>query len=154
MKNLLITSILLCLSLSAITARAHDVRIAVFSIYEKDGRVLCDIKADRVQTLQALDGEVEAGSVTDYLARHLNIAFDGQDAPLTFTRHSLTDHYITLSFELQTVAGSPESVSVFTDFLTDTVEGHENRIILKLNERIRSFRIGKGKTEIEAVYQQ
>ncbi|MGB5931255.1 MAG: hypothetical protein WBH03_23950, partial [Cyclobacteriaceae bacterium] len=62
--------------------------------------------------------------------------------------------YITLSFELQTVAGSPESVSVFTDFLTDTVEGHENRIILKLNERIRSFRIGKGKTEIEAVYQQ
>jgi len=108
---------------------AHDIKIAIFNIYVSEGKVLCEIKSDRVKTLQAMNTELSPDNILAYINQHVQIVFDDKSVPLSFSHHSLTDHFITTTFELNTENLSPGEVMVNTDFLTKEVENHENRVI-------------------------
>ena len=150
-KVLWITTLLVSLSLAR-EVEAHDIKIAIFNIYVSEGKVLCEIKSDRVKTLQAMNAELTADNIMAYINQHVQITFDEKSVPLSFSHHTLTDHFITTTFELNTENISPGEVMVNTDFLTKEVENHENRVILRLHQKPRSFRIDEEKTEIRASY--
>lgn len=152
MKKVVWVTALLASLFLAKEAGAHDIRIAVFNIYVSEGKVLCEIKSDRVKTLQAMNTELTADKITAYINQHVQIAFDNKSVPLSFSHHTLTDHFITTTFELNTENLSPDDVMVNTDFLTNEVENHENRVVLQLHQRSRSFRIDSEKNEIRASY--
>lgn len=146
--------------LSAHFSYCHDIRMAVFEIYDGPSGIEMQISADRHNFIQTLKAEFSdsfceemLGQITtEYLQSRLAIEIDGNCTTFEVFGIEYSDENIfikgTLNLNLKTI----QEVKMINTFMIDIIKGHDNIMKLKLNDRSRSFRLNSKRTSTVAFY--
>lgn len=149
LKKVAKTIILLC---AVNQLQAHDIKVASFTFSHESGKLFCEVKADRLQMLNAVNGDLCEQTLQYYLDDHFSILFDNKKLKQKVIEYRLTDHFMEITMSMETETINPNTIDVITTYLIDQVDGHENVVIFNRNDKARSFRLSSQRTKITANY--
>lgn len=130
----------------------HDFKLGAIQLANVDGQVKGSYRADRLELLDEMGLDLSEKNIQRYLDSHMSVEFDKQVAQLVFEKYDLQKDFITLHFLAEGINASPTTVAVKASFLVNQVDGHSNRVILRLNESVRSFLLDKDDQDMYAKY--
>lgn len=131
---------------------AHDVRMAVFEISEKNNAFDLFVRFDREDLLIALreycpDYNQLTDCFVEYMDSNLNLQFNGQPVELVYDKHLFEQDFVELNFQLKTSESLVKTIKVENTCMIQSMEGHLNIVKSMLNGRSRSFRLDKDRVE-------
>lgn len=138
----------------------HDIKIAVFEIYQGKSGLEMTISVDKDDFLKVLENEFTLGLTSENLGE---LAFDYLDSKIaievngvctSFTIHEVEfgNLNIHLKGSLNTQVTKVKEVRMTNTCMIDLFENHDNIMKLKLNDRTRSFRLNSKRTSTIATY--
>ncbi len=142
------------------SGHCHDIRIAVFEIFEGSTGLEMRISADRHNFIQTLKTEFQDsyceemfGKITaEYLLNKMAIEVDGHCTSFEVFGIEYSDENIFIQGTLNLNLKSIYEVKMTNTFMIDIIKGHDNIMKLKLNDRSRSFRLNSKRTSTVALY--
>ena len=142
-------------------AFGHDIRMAIFEISENTTGLTIDISLDRADFLACLEKEFLSEFSEEnmkelswtYLRRKLKIEIDEIEIAYDNEELTMNRNIIHLSANLKFNNHSIKQVKLTNTCFVDIIEGHDNIMKLKLNDRLRSFRLNKKRTSTIASYE-
>ncbi|MEO9872872.1 DUF6702 family protein [Ekhidna sp.] len=149
---------LLLVGISSISY-SHDIRMAIFEITENDSGLQMNISVDRYYFYESLKNEFEDHATRDfenmaweYLQSRVAIEVDGNCTAFEITEIEYGEENIYLKGSLNLQLEDIKEVKMTNTCMVDLVEGHDNIMKLKLNDRTRSFRLNSKRTSTIASY--
>ena len=137
----------------------HDIRMAIFEISERNEGLTLKVSMDKDDFYASLEKEFSSLSADNieelswiYLTKNLDIEVN--ETRVLFKTGEITfDTYnIHLTTTLNPKISRITKVKMTNTCLIDSIEGHDNIMKLKLNSRVRSFRLNKKRTSTIASY--
>ena len=138
----------------------HDIKMAIFEIYEGNAGLEMKISIDKDDFLKTLAQEFPTtfsnNKITDhahtYFGSHVTITVNGKCTSFKIkeVRFSETNIHLTGTLNLQ--VDEVREVRVTNTCMVDLYKDHDNIIKLRLNEKNRSFRLNKDRTSTVATY--
>lgn len=141
----------------------HDLRMAIFEISEGENGLELSVSIDRdgfMTTLQEncneslIHHEFE-DAVWEYLDSHMKIYVNDKLGKLDVGSIELGDQNIFINGALNVpdeIIGEIREIRMTNSCLVETIEGHDNLMKLKINDRQRSFRLNKDRISTTATY--
>ena len=138
----------------------HDIKMAIFEIYQGKSGLEMTISVDKEDFLKALAAESPSGITSenlggmafDYLVSKIAIEVNGECALLALHEIEFSNLNIHLRGKLNTQVCKVEEVRMTNTCMIDLFEDHDNIMKLKLNDRTRSFRLNSKRTTTVATY--
>lgn len=139
---------------------SHDIRMAVFEIYAGSDGLEMRVSADRYNFIQTLKTEFPHSFCADqmeqismqYLESKLTIEIDGECSSFEITSIQYSDENIFIKGSLNLKLNEVRQVKMTNTCMIDLLPGHDNIMKLKLNDRIRSFRLNSKRISTVALY--
>ncbi len=134
------------------TSYSHDLRIAIIDIKERNGQMIGEFRADRVELIKALGCNLSIESIETYIKRNLKIYSNHIPVTIEAMNYELKADVIEVTCSLVGFDASSSEIRVYNQILLDTISDHENVVIFRLHDKIRSFRMSEGRKEILVNY--
>ena len=139
---------------------AHDIRMAVFEIIKVEKGLEMHVSVDRYDFFQTLESEYPAAFDTenleqitlDYLQSKVAIEIDGKCSDFEIEEIEYYKQNILIKGSLNLDIDEINEVKMTNTCMIDSIEGHDNIMKLKLNDRTRSFRLNSERTSSIASY--
>ncbi|MEP0984643.1 DUF6702 family protein [Ekhidna sp.] len=138
----------------------HDIKMAMFEIYEGKSGLEMTVTVDKEDFYSALSEEfptkIQEHEIRDlafeYLESRVSIKVNG--ACTSFSIHEIEsgDLNIHLKGSLNLEVDNVQKVTISNTCMIDLFEDHDNIVKLRLNDRNRSFRMHRNRTSTEAIY--
>lgn len=146
--------------LTLVTTATHDIKLAVFEIQESEAGLALSVTIDREDFFKELAPEIQKQSpnvnfyalATSYFNDHVRISVDGNNAKFRVLKMEYSDEMAHISGTLNLPNSKVGEVKMSNTCLVSTFSQHENIMKLKLNGRVRSFRLTKEHTATVATY--
>lgn len=134
---------ILILFWSSSFASAHDIRAAYFEISKKSDSYSLLVRFDRDDILRELGAFGDLNQAfAQYISGHLSLLFDGEQVDWVVNEVQIQDLFILVECEIP-YDSEVKTINVWNTSLIDSIEGHDNVMVLKLHEKNRSFRLNK-----------
>ena len=138
----------------------HDIKMAIFEIYQGKSGLKITISVDKDDFLKALATEFPTGLTSenlgelafDYLASKIAIEINDECTSLALHEIEFDNLNTYLRGSLNTQVCKIEEVRMTNTCMIDLFEDHDNIMKLKLNDRTRSFRLNSRRTSTVAHY--
>ncbi|MEP1035494.1 DUF6702 family protein [Ekhidna sp.] len=158
MKRLLSVTLILLFG----TLYGHDIRMAIFEIYEGDCGLVMNVSADRYYFSQTLKNEFPSRfkdehfeQITwEYLQDKVAIEIDGNCTAFEINEIEYSEENIFIRGKLNLILDDVKEVKMTNTCMIDFIDGHDNIMKLKLNDRTRSFRLNSKRTSTTASYKE
>lgn len=138
----------------------HDLKMAIFEIYEGKTGLEISISIDRevfLQTLKAdcsetmLQNEFE-DAAWEYLDSHMKIFVNDQFGSFHIEEIEYGRQNMIITGSLNVSVKEVREVRMTNTCLVDSIDGHDNIMKLNLGGRLRSFRLNEKRTATTAKY--
>lgn len=138
----------------------HDIKMAIFEIYETDSGLAMTVSVDREDFYETLAREfpvkVKTHKIEDlaflYLDSKTAITVNGECTSFEIHEIEFGELNIHLTGSLNLKVDDVKEIRVTNTCMIEIFEGHDNIMKLKLNDRIRSFRLNSKRTSTIAKY--
>lgn len=158
MKKILSTFLIL----SFYIGYCHDIRMAIFEIYEDPSGLKMNVSVDKYYFNQTLQTEfpTDYNSANferltwEYLQSRVTIEIDGNCTAFEINEIEYSDENIFIKGSLNLRLQDVNEVKMTNTCMIDLIEGHDNIMKLQLKDRTRSFRLNSKRTSTIASYNE
>lgn len=136
----------------------HDLKLAIFEISETDRGYEMFVSADRLFLLECIHSAYPSSNdsyenlLLDYLQCTVGVYINGEHAAFKLKEVEYGNDNIVLLVQLTTQLQHISEIQLQNSFMTERIDGHENIMKLRINDRMRSFRLNKSRTTTIANY--
>ena len=138
----------------------HDIRMAIFEISESSEGLTLKISIDKNDFYASLEKEFGSTFTANkleelswiYLSKKLDIEINEIKVFFDSGETTIDTYNIHMTTTLNPKIDQVTEIKMTNTCLIDSIEGHDNIMKLKLNNRVRSFRLNKKRTSTIASY--
>lgn len=138
---------------------AHEFKIGRYEIRPNEGDMTLFVRLDRYDIMEAIQTQTSCGNpdildvcLTEYIVNHVKLTFDGKEACYEYQEHEVKEEFIEMYFRIGIDPEGVKEIKVFNNALLEQWIKQENIVYSLLNDRSRSFRLNKDRTETLIVY--
>ncbi|MEQ6167212.1 MULTISPECIES: DUF6702 family protein [unclassified Ekhidna] len=139
---------------------SHDIKMAIFEIYAGKSGLEMMVSLDREDFLSTLSQEFGSEITSENLEAHafeylqckIAIQVNGECTSFTINKIKLSDFNIHLQGSLNISVSEVTEIRMTNTCMVDLIPDQDNIMKLKLNDRIRSFRLNSNRTSTTAIY--
>lgn len=137
----------------------HDIKMAIFEIYEGESSLEMSISLDKEDFLATLSTEFHELTSENlellafqYLDSKIAININGECTTFTIDEVEFSDLNIHIRGSLNIQINEVKEVQMTNTCMIELFKDHDNIMKLKLNDRTRSFRLNQNRTSTIATY--
>lgn len=144
---------------------AHDVRAAMFEVYEESGQFRLEIRLDRADILNALNQgcgedayalsrEEHNSLIEQYIYDRFWLKFNNNHGNYQLQHYTYTEDYVVVNGVFQNIntTDAIREIVVYNSCLVDLIERQSNIFRVKLYDKVRSFRLNKDRLQTIVSY--
>lgn len=146
------------LTLFLFPLNSHEVQLARFELTQANGQLKLDIFVEK-EDMNALKNNFtklqlneKMAFVNDYIASHTEWYFNQQLYIICNYNYTSDSRHLRLAGHFNEAPENIKRIQVNNRFLIQEIPGHLNIIHLKLDEKLRSFRMDKQRQKITINY--
>ena len=146
------------LTLSLLPLNSHEVQLARFELTQVNGQLKLEIFVEK-EDMNAFQYDFtkfqlneKIAFVNDYIATHTEWYFNQQLYIICNYNYTSDSHHLSLVGHFNEAPENIKSIQVNNRLLIQEIPGHLNIIHVKLNEKLRSFRMDKQRQKITINY--
>lgn len=139
---------------------SHDIKLAVFEVFEAESGLEMNVTLDKEDFLSSLESEFGIRPTSDnlqklafeYLDSKVSIKVNGECTSFAILEIVFSNLNIHLKGSLNIQIAAIEEIHMTNSCMVDLIEDHDNIMKLKLNNKTRSFRLNRSRTSTTATY--
>lgn len=146
------------LTLFLFSLNSHEVQLARFELTQNDGQLKLEIfiEKDDINACQndfnKLPLNEKKAFLNDYITSHTEWYFNQKPYTICNYNYTSDSHHLTLIGYFREAPENVQSIQVNNRLLIQEIPGHLNIIHVKLDEKLRSFRMDKQRQKITINY--
>lgn len=146
------------LTLFLFLLNSHEVQLARFELTQNDGQLKLEIfiEKDDINACQndfnKLPLNEKKAFLNDYITSHTEWYFNQNPYTICNYNYTSDSHHLTLIGYFSEAPENIQSIQVNNRLLIQEIPGHLNIIHVKLDEKLRSFRMDKQRQKITINY--
>lgn len=131
----------------------HDVPVAIFKIYQKEGVFLLDVTFDQKDIYEEMGSDVslDLSSIGSYVKDNLMLKVDQNIVSFQIQTIEFSGDHLHLHGTIDMML-SDHSILTITNTCLNSINKHSNIIQLDLMDTSKDFRMHKNRTSIEIHY--
>lgn len=146
------------LTLFLFSLNSHEVQLARFELTQKNGQLKLEIFVEK-EDMNASQNDFnklplnkKKAFLNDYIASHTEWYFNQKPYTICNYNYTSDSHHLTLIGYFREAPENVQSIQINNRLLIQEIPGHLNIIHVKLNEKLRSFRMDKQRQKITINY--